>query len=131
MRFFDARKEVPLAQKLGSEFLREFDKYERPWVFGRTKRQLFMSAGIALSIGLSVGLTYIHFSRVILMIIIGVILVPVTLYGTKKDISLKERYNYLFHIHTYSYQANHNWKGEVDAKEDFKVKKGVTEVIEG
>lgn len=117
-----------MPQKLGSEFLKEFDKYEKPWLFGRTKRQLVMSAGITISIGLSVGLTYIHFSRVILMMIIAVILIPVTLYGTKKDISIRERYNFLFHIHTYTYQTNHHWKGDIDAKEDFKVKKGFSEV---
>ncbi|WP_375708951.1 PrgI family protein [Streptococcus dysgalactiae] len=116
-----------MSEKLGSEFLKEFDKYERPFIFGKTKRQLVLGGSVILTTLLSVGLTYIHFPSFIIFILAFVILVPSVLYGLKKDIALRERFNYSFHVHTHTYQTNHNWKGDIDGTEDFKAKKGVTE----
>ncbi|ELY5747368.1 PrgI family protein [Streptococcus iniae] len=116
-----------MPEKLGSEFLKEFDKYERPFLFGKTKRQFILALGVILSAILAMGLTYIHFPKLIMYFLLSVILAPSVLYGLKKDIALRERYKYSFHIHTHTYQTNHNWKGEVDATEDFKAKKGLTE----
>ena len=116
-----------MAQKLGSEFLRPFDQEERPVFLGRTKRQLIVATGIVGSIALSIGLYLIHFPMIITYILLGVILAPILLYGSKKDLELKERYRFLFTIQKRSYQTDYHYK-EVNKRDAFKSQFGVTEV---
>ncbi|WP_155964040.1 PrgI family protein [Streptococcus ruminantium] len=117
-----------MGQKLGSEFLKKFDDYEPPFLFGRTKRQFTMSLGTSGAIGLSGLLYFIRFPMWITFILTGAILVPVFLYGTKKDIEMKERYRFLLTIQKRSYMTEIATKGEQFTKHDFKPHKGITEI---
>ncbi|GAA0055425.1 UNVERIFIED_CONTAM: PrgI family protein [Streptococcus canis] len=116
-----------MAQKLGSEFLRPFDQQERLGFLGRTKRQWLVMLGIGISIALSIGLYLIHFPIVITYMLLGGILTPVLLYGSKKDLELKERYRFLLTIQKRSYQTDYQYK-EVNPKDAFQSQFGVTEV---
>lgn len=116
-----------MAQKLGSEFLRPFDQEERPIFLGRTKRQLIVATGLGVSIALSIGLYLIHFPTIITYILLGVILTPILLYGSKKDLELKERYRFLFTIQKRSYQTDYQFQ-EVTKKDAFQSQFRVTEV---
>ena len=62
--------------KLGSEFLRKFDNYERPILFGRTKRQLVFLLGICIGAGLSVLLYFLHFPKFVTYVLLAVIVKP-------------------------------------------------------
>lgn len=117
-----------MAQKLGSEFLKTFDDYEPPFLFGRTKRQFVMSVGTFGSIGLSALLYYFGFPNWITFILLGAILVPIFLYGSKKDIEMKERYGFLLTKQKRSFMTEFNEKGEGETAHDFKPKKGFSEV---
>ncbi|WP_449463490.1 PrgI family protein [Streptococcus suis] len=117
-----------MAQKLGSEFLRTFTDYEPPVLFGRTKRQLVMTIGTFSSIGLSVLLSVTHFPKWIGYILLGAILVPVFLYGTKKDIELKERYRFSLTIQKRSYRTEQPTKGGEFTHHDFRSHMEITEV---
>lgn len=114
--------------KLGSEFLKEFDHYERPFLFGRTKRHVFFYTFLALAIGLSLVLYMINFPDMLLVVILVVFLLPLTLYGMGKDKDYLERYRFRLTKQERSYQTDHH--GSRLTKNDFKMKKGgVCEVI--
>lgn len=113
-----------MATKLGSEFLKEFDHYERPILFGRTKRQVLFTAGLVIAIGISIGLYFFKFPDMITLIILIVLLVPLFMYGTKKDIEIKERYRFRLTKQTRSYLTEHPSSMAKITKNDFTRKKG-------
>ena len=116
--------------KLGSEFPRKFDNYERPILFGRTKRQLVFLLGICIGAGLSVLLYFLHFPKFVTYVLLAVIVTPFILYGTKKDVELKEIFRFKFTIQERVFMTDYQ-KGESYTKHDFKPKKGVKEVNQG
>lgn len=117
-----------MAQKFGSEFLKEFEDYEPPFLLGRTKRQLVMSVGTFGSMGLSLLFYWLHFPTWLTFIFLGVILVPVFIYGTKKDIEMKERYRFLLTIQKRSFMTDFQQRGEEYKKYDTQSIKGFAEI---
>lgn len=116
--------------KLGSEFLKKFDNYERPILFGRTKRQLVFLLGIIIGAGLSILFYYLRFPSLITYILLAVVVTPFMLYGMKKDIELKEAFKFKFTIQERVYMTDYQ-KGKDYKKHDFKPKKGVKEINQG
>lgn len=110
--------------KLGSEFHKNFDNFERPIAFGRTKRQLILYLGIVIAIGLSLLLYWLNFPKIIIFIILLILLAPVVIYGSKKDEVLKERYRFLLKVQKRSYQTESQSAIPKLTKNDFKQKKG-------
>ncbi|GAA5357411.1 PrgI family protein [Streptococcus uberis] len=114
-----------MATKLGSEFLKEFDHYERPILFGRTKRQVLFTTGLVLAIGISIGLYFLKFPDLVTFTILIVLLFPIFMYGTKKDIEIRERYRFRLTKQTRSYLTDHPSSMAKLTKNDFTRKKGV------
>lgn len=108
--------------KLGSKFLKEFDHYERPFLFGRTKRQVLFYTMLAVATAFSIGLYMINFPDLLMFIILAVFLLPITLYGMGKDKEYLERYRFRLTKQERSYQTDYHGSGLT--KEDFKMKKG-------
>lgn len=119
-----------MSTKLGSEFLRKFDNYERPILFGRTKRQLVFLLGIVLGAGLSILLYFLHFPDLITYVLLAVVVTPFILYGMRKDIELKESLHFKFTIQERVFMTDYK-KGDSYTKYDFKPKKGVKESEKG
>lgn len=120
--------------KLGSEFLKEFDQYERPVFFGATFRQVVLIFGVVIGVGIAFAISLLGQSKN-LMLIAGVILAfpvafPFILYGIKGDEALRERVMFTLKVQKRSYQTDFQ-KGDDFTKDDFKNWTKVNEINEG
>lgn len=120
--------------KLGSEFLKEFDQYERPVLFGATFRQVVLIFGVVIAVGVAFAISLLGQSKN-LMLIAGVILAfpvafPFILYGIKGDEALRERVMFTLKVQKRSYQTDFQ-KGDDFTKDDFKNWTKVNEINEG
>ncbi|SEF25569.1 PrgI family protein [Streptococcus gallolyticus] len=120
--------------KLGSEFLKEFDNYERPVLFGATFRQVVLILGVVIGVGIAFAILSLGQSKNV-MLITGVILAlpvafPFILYGIKKDEDLKEYVMFKLKVQKRSYQTDFQ-KGDDFTKDDFKNWKKIKEINEG
>ncbi|MGT2755762.1 PrgI family protein [Streptococcus ovuberis] len=108
--------------KLGSEFLKEFDHFEKPSLFKSSKRLVIFIIGVFLVSALSVGLFLINFPLILIYLLLFMVLVPLTLYCTGKDEAIKERVLYFITIHERSYQTQFQNREEDLIVDDFKVR---------
>lgn len=120
--------------KLGSEFLKEFDQYERPVLFGATFRQVVLIFGVVIAVGVAFAISLLGQSKN-LVLIAGVILAfpvafPFILYGIKGDEALRERVMFTLKVQKRSYQTDFQ-KGDDFTKDDFKNWTKVNEIDEG
>ncbi|MCY7178398.1 PrgI family protein [Streptococcus gallolyticus subsp. gallolyticus] len=120
--------------KLGSEFLKEFDQYERPVLFGATFRQVVLIFGVVIGVGIAFAILSLGQSKNV-MLITGVILAlpvafPFILYGIKKDEDLKEYVMFKLKVQKRSYQTDFQ-KGDDFTKDDFKNWTKVNEIDKG
>lgn len=120
--------------KLGSEFLKDFDQYERPVFFGATFRQVVLIFGVVIAVGVAFAISLLGQSKN-LMLIAGVILAfpvafPFILYGIKGDEALRERVMFTLKVQKRSYQTDFQ-KGDDFTKDDFKNWTKVNEIDEG
>ncbi|MDW8576164.1 PrgI family protein [Streptococcus suis] len=114
--------------KLGSEFLKEFDQFERPIMFGRTKRQLIFYMGVALAVLVSGLLYYFKFPLFIVYLLLAVITVPVFIYGAGKDEEMRERWRFRYTIQERAYMTDFPPREQRLTKKDFmRQQKGVNE----
>ncbi|HFI0635509.1 PrgI family protein [Streptococcus suis] len=114
--------------KLGSEFLKEFDQFERPIMFGRTKRQLIFYMGVALAVLVSGLLYYFKFPLFIVYLLLAVITVPVFIYGAGKDEEMRERWRFRYTIQERAYMTDFPPGEQRLTKKDFmRQQKGVNE----
>ncbi|HEM3522870.1 PrgI family protein [Streptococcus suis] len=114
--------------KLGSEFLKEFDQFERPIMFGRTKRQLFFYMGVALAVLVSGLLYYFKFPLFIVYLLLAVITVPVFIYGAGKDEEMRERWRFRYTIQERAYMTDFPPGEQRLTKKDFmRQQKGINE----
>lgn len=116
--------------KLGSEFLRVFDNYERPILFGRTKRQLVFMVGLLLSLGLTFLFWYLGYPDLLTYLAMCLILPPFTLYGLGKDKEFRERLLFKFTIQERAYMVSTRNERKL-TKHDFIQKKGTKEADQG
>lgn len=107
--------------KIGSEFLKEFDQFEKAMFFKSSKRLFIFILGLAMIVGLSIGLYLLKFPVFMVYLILFLLLVPVCIYGMGQDQELK---NYILHYLTVkerSYQTSFDHREEDLTYEDFKV----------
>ncbi|HFI0076238.1 TPA: PrgI family mobile element protein [Streptococcus suis] len=114
--------------KLGSEFLKEFDQFDRPIMFGRTKRQLIFYMGVALAVLVSGLLYYFKFPLFIVYLLLAVITVPVFIYGAGKDEEMRERWRFRYTIQERAYMTDFPPGEQRLTKKDFmRQQKGINE----
>lgn len=116
--------------KLGSEFLKQFDNYERPVAFGMTNRLLIMMLGIGLVIFLTVTISLMGLSDIFMYLVAFILAPPFIVYGLGFDESVKEKVMFNLKVQKRAYITEFE-EGEEFTKDDFKSWKKVKEVDEG
>lgn len=112
--------------KLGSEFLRVFDDYERPFFANRTKRELAAWLVMILGGAISVVFYLYRLPEVLLYLILFLVCTPLMLYRMGKDREYKEKYGFLLRVQERSYQTDFIEERRY-TKYDFIPQKGVRE----
>jgi hypothetical protein len=114
-----------LEDEIGSIFLERYDDYEPIFLFGRTKRQLILSGGCFFSIVLGALLYWLQFPDFFVWMVIGVIAGPTFIYGTRKEIEIKERLRFRLTNQERAYLVSE----ERGKKYDFTQEKSVREAF--
>lgn len=91
--------------RLGSEFFKELDSYERPVIGTLTFRQLILFAGIGLVTIVSTLLVFFKAPDIILYLVVGGILPPFVIYGMKIDEIIKDNVRFALMKQERSYQT--------------------------
>ena len=115
--------------KLGSEFLKEFDNYERPIAFGLTKRLLIMMLGIGIVISLTISISLMALSDIFMYLVALLIAPPFIVYGLGFDESVKDKILFNLKVQKRSYITEFREEEELK-KDDFKYWKKVKEYDE-
>lgn len=106
--------------KLGSEFLKEFNHFEKPSFFKSPKRLVVFVAGVLLGAGLSFLLVLYGYPNFLIYLLMGLLLPPLALYVTGKDDVYREKLKHYLTIKERSYQTHFiHRKGDL-TKDDFK-----------
>ena len=104
--------------RLGSEFLKALDSYERPVLGYMTLRQLVLLFGIALTVVVTTILYWLKAPDIILYGVDILLLAPFVIFGCYIDEKIKEKLNDLDYVETYSEievkKINGKWKLEHD-----------------
>lgn len=116
--------------KLGSEFLKQFDNYERPIAFGLTKRLLVMFLGIGIVVTLTVSISLMGLSDIFMYLVAFIISPPFIIYGLGFDESVKDKLLFNLKVQKRGYLTEFR-EGDELTKDDFKNWKKVKEVDEG
>lgn len=115
--------------KLGSEFLKEFDNYERPIAFGLTKRLLVMMIGIGVVVSLTISISLMELSDIFMYLVALLIAPPFIIYGLGFDEAVKEKILFNLKVQKRAYMTEFR-EGEEFTKDDFKSWKKVKEFDE-
>ena len=115
--------------KLGSEFLKEFDNYERPIAFGLIKRLLIMMLGIGIVISLTISISLMELSDIFMYLVALLITPPFIVYGLGFDESVKDKILFNLKVQKRSYITEFREEEELK-KDDFKYWKKVKEYDE-
>lgn len=116
--------------KLGSEFLKQFDNYERPVAFGMTKRLLVMMLGIGIVVSLTITISLMGLSDIFMYLVALLIAPPFIIYGLGFDEVVKDRVMFNLKVQKRAFITEFE-EGEEFTKDDFKSWKKVKEVDEG
>lgn len=116
--------------KLGSEFLKQFDNYERPVAFGLTKRLLVMMLGIGIVVSLTITISLMGLSDIFMYLVALLIAPPFIIYGLGFDEVVKDRVMFNLKVQKRAFITEFE-EGEEFTKDDFKSWKKVKEVDEG
>ncbi|HEP4573337.1 TPA: PrgI family protein [Streptococcus pyogenes] len=116
--------------KLGSEFLKQFDNYERPIAFGMTKRMLVMILGLLIGGSLMVFISLKGLSDIFMYLVAFIIAPPFVLYGMGQDEALKEKILFNLKVQKRGYETDF-MEGDMLTKDDFKLWKKVKETDKG
>ena len=76
--------------KLGSEFFKAIDEFERSVIGGFTWRQIIMLLGIVLGVGLATLISMFNLPSVFFYLVLALTVPPSFIYGIKKDEQIKE-----------------------------------------
>ena len=76
--------------KLGSEFFKAIDEFERSVIGGFTWRQIIMLLGIVLGVGLATLISMFNLPSVLFYLVLALTVPPSFIYGIKKDEQIKE-----------------------------------------
>jgi hypothetical protein len=116
--------------KLGSEFLKQFDNYERPVAFGMTKRLLVMMLGIGIVVSLTITISIMGLSDIFMYLVAILIAPPFIIYGLGFDETVKDKVMFNLKVQKRAFITEFE-EGEEFTKDDFKSWKKVKEVDEG
>lgn len=116
--------------KLGSEFLKQFDNYERPVAFGMTKRLLVMMLGIGIVVSLTITISLMGLSDIFMYLVAILIAPPFIIYGLGFDETVKDKVMFNLKVQKRAFITEFE-EGEEFTKDDFKSWKKVKEVDEG
>ena len=116
--------------KLGSEFLKQFDNYERPVAFGMTKRLLVMMLGIGIVVSLTITISLMGLSDISMYLVALLIAPPFIIYGLGFDETVKDKVMFNLKVQKRAFITEFE-EGEEFTKDDFKSWKKVKEVDEG
>lgn len=113
---------------LGSQFLEDFIKEDKPFLFGLTKRYLFLMFGLVVSLAILIYLYWIGFPDMLTALIGAVLIIPTMLIGFSFDkrISLVERFYFSLLIKQRVYQTQNTIVKEY-TRSDFIPEKGTSE----
>lgn len=101
-------------EKLGSEFLDDFIKEDKPIIFQLTARGLVLVLGVITSIVLITVLFFYGYPDVLVVAVAVALLVPTVIYGLgfDKKFSLRERFYFMVLIKRRIYQTELNTRKE-------------------
>ena len=116
--------------KLGSEFLKQFDNYERPVAFGMTKRLLVMMLGIGIVVSLTITISIMGLSDIFMYLVALLIAPPFIIYGLGFDETVKDKVMFNLKVQKRAFITEFE-EGEEFTKDDFKSWKKGKEVDEG
>lgn len=116
--------------KLGSEFLKQFDNYERPVAFGMTKRLLVMLLGIGIVVSLTITISLMGLSDIFMYLVAILIAPPFIIYGLGFDETVTDKVMFNLKVQKRAFITEFE-EGEEFTKDDFKSWKKVKEVDEG
>lgn len=112
--------------KIGSEFLKEFDDYEPIFWWKFTFRQTVLLVGVILVGVLSSLVIWFQLPELFIYLLGGVVLPPFVIYGIKKEGKVLDKFRFLIRIQERYYQTKYMDKEY--HKHDFQPKnKTVTE----
>ena len=115
--------------KLGSEFLKEFDNYERPIAFGMTKRLLVMMVGIGIVVSITITISLMGLSEIFMYLVALLIAPPGVIYGLGFDESFKDKGLFNLKVQKWAYITEFE-EGEEFTTDDFKSWKKIKETDE-
>ncbi|HEM3690385.1 TPA: PrgI family protein [Streptococcus suis] len=115
--------------KLGSEFLKEFDNYERPVAFGLTKRLLVLFLGIAIVVSLTITISLMELSDIFTYLVTLIIAPPFIIYGLGFDEVVKDKVTFNLKVQKRAFLTEFE-EGDEFTKDDFKSWKKVKEFDE-
>ena len=96
--------------RLGSEFLKALDSYERPVIGYMTLRQLVLLFGIALTVVVTTILYWLKAPDIILYGVDILLLAPFVIFGCYIDEKIKDEVRFLLTKQERSYQTDYDRK---------------------
>ena len=115
--------------KLGSEFLKEFDNYERPIAFGMTKRLLVMMVGIGIVVSITITISLMGLSEIFMYLVALLIAPPFIIYGLGFDEVVNDKVMFNLKVQKRAFLTEFE-EGDEFTKDDFKSWKKVKEFDE-
>ena len=91
--------------KLGSEFFKAIDQFERGIIGGATWRQVVMVIGIALGVSLATIISLLQLPSILFYLSLALTVPPAFVYGIKKDEQLKEVITFRLKVQERAYQT--------------------------
>ena len=92
--------------KLGSEFFKAIDQFERSVIGGFTLRQLIMLIGIVTGVALATLISFLKLSDILFYLALALTVPPSFIYGIKKDEQIKEVLMFKFTVQERAYQTD-------------------------
>lgn len=92
--------------KLGSEFFKAIDQFERSVIGGFTLRQLLMLIGIVTGVALATLISFLKLPDILFYLALALTVPPSFIYGIKKDEQIKEVLMFKFTVQERAYQTD-------------------------
>lgn len=93
--------------KLGSEFFKAIDQFERGVIGGATLRQVVMVLGILLGVALATVISIFQLPNVLFYLSLALTVPPAFIYGIKKDEQIKEVITFKLKVQERAYQTEY------------------------
>lgn len=93
--------------KLGSEFFKAIDQFERGVIGSFTWRQIVMFLGIVVGVGLAALISFFKLPDILFYLSLALTVPPAFVYGIKKDEQLKEVITFRLKVQERAYQTEY------------------------